>query len=207
MREDIARIGLTALVAAVLASAGTAALLVRPDHAPDRIEVVPGRARLDDATRIALGEIRDAVENVEQALLALDLGSSAPLREPLLRQQTGVRKHTALESRPTASLPRSRFPWIGPRRSSVDAIVPINEVRLRQLRDEYVAWFDLGDERRMEEIPYRRFKLLPVDTLVEEFGTPTDCGPTDDGFLCTWRAGDLKIEARFVDGYCVAIYD
>ena len=30
------------------------------------------------------------VENVEQALLALDLGSSAPLREPLLRQQTGV---------------------------------------------------------------------------------------------------------------------
>ena len=197
MKEDLLRHALTASLAALLASLGTAALVggggaaasVRPASPPAR------RDPIDDAALL------EALERIEGAVVAV---------------QTSVER-TAVERRRAATVaPAAPGPAGGDEaRSTANvgapdeerAITPaapealeLNEAAIRAFSRRREGFESLLDADQNED-PRRPYYLRSMRDLVAEFGHPTYCHAGEGKITTTWTlSDDERIRASFVDG-------
>lgn len=205
MRDDLLRHGSTALLAGLVASLGTAALLggagaVEGPSAPQQTRRIEPR---DDTALIeAITEVKRAVEGVRASV---EVAAAGALRRPADAAKDVEEEGEGGAGR--APVARGSDPdtrWAAPASGQARALNEMAVAAYRSRLEQYQALKD----RDSRDAPRRDYYLRSLRSVLDEFGHPTSIQPNSGAIRCFWESeAGFTLRADFIDGYCVGFYD
>lgn len=209
MKDDLLRHGLTASVAALLASFATIALqgATAPTTPPAAVDTPSrgGRAA-DPALLDALHELRGAIEGMQVSLGAL---RSEARRPAAVATQDAPAGNGASADAPAAVAPIGSIPGTDPafEASLAGAPGPIVTTAVEDFGARYFE-FTGQDAPDPNLNPAREYLLRTIPDLIRDFGRPTAIYDAGGGMQLHWEtASGQSVFATFVDGRLVRIHD
>lgn len=206
MKEDLLRHALTASLAALLASAGTAFVLVDRQPQGSATPPTPIASRDDGGSDERLVEALGRVESALSGLqMSVEQAASRERREVVVAAPPSApreRVEASARGAAEAATGESDAPD-GLEAASPGTVRPVDvvavEAVLRRL-DSYNA----KGVKEPDLHPARSYYLRSVSDIVRELGPPTSSRTIDSGFRALWKVpGDRYVSLEFVDGICV----
>jgi len=209
MKDDLLRHGLTASVAALLASFATVALQGASAPAPPSTTAeAPSRGgrATDPALLETLDQLRGAIEGMQVSLGALRAEGRRPasVAAPAPADDGAVAADATAAVDPIGSIPGTDPAFEA---SLAGAPGPIVQTAVEDFGARYVA-FTGQDAPDPNLNPARQYLLRTIPDLIQDFGRPTAIYDAGGGMQLHWETSSGKsVFATFVDGRLIRIHD